>query len=80
MEVRPKPVSSHGTRFILLAAAGVRVHCYTGPVISGQKIVKTMPTVLDEALAKAKPICYTGVLAVRGCLGHGFLSRISGKT
>ena len=49
MEIGPKAVCSHGTRFILRAAAGsasrirqpaekagVRVHRYAGPGISGQ--------------------------------------------
>jgi hypothetical protein len=44
VEVRPKPVSSHGTRFILRAAAGIRVQRYAGHVLSGQQIVKTMPS------------------------------------
>ena len=43
---------------LLASSAGVRVQRYAGPGISGQIFLKTMPTVLAEVLAKAKPICY----------------------
>ena len=56
MEIEPKVDNSHGAGIVgvqlralpavALAKAGVRVHRYAGPDISGQLFVKTMPTVL----------------------------------
>ena len=43
-KIRPEPENGHGTEAFWRAAAGIRVQCYAGHVISWQLIVKTMPS------------------------------------